>query len=234
MGAAAGKAAQDFAAAPETQAEHRLSIAEHVVLEWHRARSSGPDASIWDADATCTNKSLLTAVDEILLLAEINAFPMVSAARRRMDTALGVAMSCLVEEFLRLRVWDASQLEGRCGLRFAVEKLMVSAADCGVPLLFPTDDSNSTVGTILSELYASGGSESSGPDVVTVFLDGKFLDELGLIRPPSLSVLHEIALRVIRAGYTNELLHTFTNAPCDVLDRFLSWKSCFFLCIVVP
>jgi hypothetical protein len=47
-------------------------------------------------------------------------------------------------------------------------------------------------------------------------LDRKFPDELDLICPGSLSVLHDISLRVIRAGYTKELLQT----PCDVLDRY--------------
>ncbi len=55
---------------------------------------------------------------------------------------------------------------------------------------------------------------------VTILLDGEFFDELDLFSPASLSVLHHIAQRVIRAGYTKELLHTFTNAPCDVFDRF--------------
>lgn len=50
--------------------------------------------------------------------------------------------------------------------------------------------------------------------------DGETPDELNLICLASLPVLHEISLRVIRAGYTKELLHAFSNAPCDVLDRY--------------
>ncbi|KAF0916392.1 hypothetical protein E2562_007493 [Oryza meyeriana var. granulata] len=222
MGAAAGKAVADVAAASKTRAEYRLAVAEHVILGWHCARSSGADfAGIWDSDATCTNESLLSAVDEIILLAEIHAFPMASAARRSMEDALDIAMTCLIEGFLRLRVWDASKLEGRGGLRFAVEKLSVSAAANGVSLAFPTTGSISTASTI-GELYASGESQSSTADAVTVLLDGEFFDVLDLISPASLSVLHQIAVRVIRAGYTKGLLQAFTNAPCDFLDRFLS------------
>lgn len=225
MGAAAGKAAEDVAAASTmTRAEYRLAVAEQVILGWHCARSSGADlAGVWDSDATCTNESLLSAVDEVLLLAEIHAFPMASAARRSMQDALDVAVSCLMEEFLRLKVWDASQMEVRLGVRFAVGKFSMPAADSGVSLslAFPTTGSISTASTI-DELYASGGSQSSRVGAVTMLLDGEFFDELDLISPASLSVLHQIALRVIRAGYTKELLHAFTNAPCDVLDRFLT------------
>lgn len=86
-------------------------------------------------------------------------------------------------------------------------------------LAFLTDSSTaSTVRTstgevsfsTVDELYASNESQPAGADV---FLDGKFPDELDLICPTSLSILHEISLRVIRAGYTEELLQTFTNAP---------------------
>uniref|UniRef100_J3L6W4 Exocyst subunit Exo70 family protein n=1 Tax=Oryza brachyantha TaxID=4533 RepID=J3L6W4_ORYBR len=221
MGAAAGagKAVGDIAAASsKTQAERRLAVAEQAILGWRRACSPG----VWDSDATCTNESLLSAVDEIILLAEIHAFPMASAARRSMEGALGVAVSCLVGEFLRLRVWDASQMEIRLGLRFAAGKFPVPAATSGVSLslAFPTTGSISTASTI-DELYASGGSQSSAADAVTVLLDGDFFDELDLM-PASLSVLHQIALRIIRGGFTKELLHAFTNAPCDVLDRFMS------------
>ncbi|KAJ1286698.1 hypothetical protein BS78_03G371900 [Paspalum vaginatum] len=102
----------------------------------------------------------------------------------------------------------------------------VSLAPGGaVWLAFPTGGSTSTgelsVGTT-DELHASGRSLFSCPDMVTVFVDGTVPNDLHLICPASLSVLHEIALRVIRAGYTKELLQTFTKAPCHVLDRFLS------------
>nr|CAB3479167.1 unnamed protein product [Digitaria exilis] len=110
MGAAVAKAIEDT---PGTLAETRLAIA---VLQW---------------EATCTSTNLLSAVDEILRLKETQAFPMSSPARRRMDSALGVAMSRLMEEFLILRVWDASQLEGPGGLRVAVDKLSVSLDPAG-------------------------------------------------------------------------------------------------------
>uniref|UniRef100_A0ACD5W2A8 Uncharacterized protein n=1 Tax=Avena sativa TaxID=4498 RepID=A0ACD5W2A8_AVESA len=188
---------------------------------------------IWDAQATCTNGSLLAAVDEIIFLKETHAFPMSSAAGRRMEGVLRAAMSRLMEELLSLRVWDGSQLEGRSGLRFALDRFSVSMTATrslsSPALAFLT--SGSMASTVrastgefsfntVDELYASGGSQlPAGPDVL---LDGKFPDELDLICPGSLAVLHEISLRVIRAGYTKELLQTFTNAPCDVLDRFLS------------
>ncbi|KAG0540619.1 hypothetical protein BDA96_03G424400 [Sorghum bicolor] len=153
---------------------------------------------------------------------------MASPARRRMDSALGVAMSRLMDEFLLLRVWDASQLQGTDGLLFAVEKLSVSlqaSGGGGEWPAFPTEGSASSGAFSVSasdELYASDRSLSTWPDVVTVIVDGAFSDELDLICPASLSVLREIALRVIRAGYTEELLQTFTKAPCHVLDRFLA------------
>lgn len=217
MGAVAGKAVEGFAAAPKTQAEARLAIAGHVILQWNR--SPGADTGIWDAEATYTNRSLLAAVDEILHLAETQPFPAVSAARRRLDSALGVAMSRMVEEFLRLRVWNASQSQ----LRAAVEKLSVSLPASGLSLAFPSTGDTTSTGSTAGELYASSGSPASIPDEVAALFDGEFLDKLDLICPASVSVLHEIAHRVIRAGYTEELLQAFTNAPCDVLDRF-----CFF------
>ncbi|PAN26994.1 hypothetical protein PAHAL_5G052600 [Panicum hallii] len=223
MGAAVAKALEVIADAPGTLAEARLAVAAHAVL-----RSPGADADIWDAEATCVNRSLLSAVDEILQLKETHAFPTASPARRRMDGALGVAMSRLIDEFLLLRVWDASQLEGKDGLRVAVEKLSVSLAPggSGVWPAFPTGGTTSTGElsvTTTDELRASGRSLSSWPDnALTTSVDGTFSDDLHLICPASLPVLHEIATRVIRAGYTKELLQTFTNAPCHVLDRFLS------------
>ncbi|XP_047095382.1 exocyst complex component EXO70B2-like [Lolium rigidum] len=235
MGAAAGKDVGDFtSSAGTTRAEDRLAVAEHVIVEFGRRRMSGDrnTLGIWDAQATCTNKSLLAAVDEIVFLKEMQAFPMATAAGRRMDGALRAAMSHLMEELLSLRVWEGSQLEGRRGLCFAIEKLSISmtmtAGVSSPALVFLTDSSTaSTVRTntgevsfsTIDELCTSGGSQPAGPDD---FLDGKFPGELDLICPGSLSVLHDISLRVIRAGYTKELLQTFTIAPCDVLDRFLS------------
>uniref|UniRef100_A0ACD5UIF8 Uncharacterized protein n=1 Tax=Avena sativa TaxID=4498 RepID=A0ACD5UIF8_AVESA len=161
----------------------------------------------------------------------MHAFPTDSAAGRRMNGALHAGMSRLMKEVTSLRVWDGSRLEGSTGLRFAVEKLSVSMASRGVSsssfAFLTEDDSISTArtgdstastgelssSTVDELLYASGG---------TVLLEGEFLDELSLICPGSLSVLHEVSLRVIRAGYTEELLDTFTHAPCDILDRFLS------------
>uniref|UniRef100_A0A0D9V974 Exocyst subunit Exo70 family protein n=1 Tax=Leersia perrieri TaxID=77586 RepID=A0A0D9V974_9ORYZ len=206
--------------------------ASHTPIHgWYRARSSGADSTgIWDSDATCTNESLLSAVDEILLLAEIRAFPMASHARRTMEGALVVATSCLVEEFRRVRVWDASQMEVRLGVRFAaVGKLFSVTSAAGgsggvsMSLAFPTTTGSISTGSTIDEMYASGdGSQSTAADALTVVLDGEFFDELDLICPASLSVLHQIALRVIRAGFTKEFLQAFTNAPCDVMDRFLS------------
>ena len=218
MGAAVAKALEGIADAPGTLAEARLAVAAHAVL-----RSPDADADIWDAEATCVNRSLLSAIDEILQLKETAAFPTASPARRRMDGALAVAMSRLMDEFLLLRVWDASQLEGKEGLRVAVEKLSVSLASAsvgsGVWPAFPTGGTTSTGELSVSttgELRASGRSLSSWPDNA---------GDLHLICPASLPVLHEIATRVIRAGYTKELLQTFTKAPCHVLDRYYESSS---------
>ncbi|RLN22871.1 exocyst complex component EXO70A1-like [Panicum miliaceum] len=189
MGAAVAKALEGIADAPGTLAEARLAVAAHAVL-----RSPDADADIWDAEATCVNRSLLSAVDEILQLKENNAFPVACPARRRMDGALGVAMSRLMDD----GVWPA----------------------------FPTGGTTSTAEfsvTTTDELRVSGRSLSSLPDnALTVSVDGTLSDDLHLICPASLPVPHEIATRVIRAGYTKELLQTFTKAPCHVLDRFFS------------
>uniref|UniRef100_A0ACD5T8I1 Uncharacterized protein n=1 Tax=Avena sativa TaxID=4498 RepID=A0ACD5T8I1_AVESA len=147
-----------------------------------------------------------------------------------MNGALHAGMSHLMKEVTNLRVWDGSRLEGSTGLGFAAEKLSVSMVSRGISssLAFLTEDSISTVrtgdstastgelssSTVDELLYASGGT--------VLLLKGQSLDELNLICPGSLSVLHEISLRVIRAGYTEELLDAFTHAPCDVLDRSLS------------
>jgi hypothetical protein len=115
-----------------THAEERLTVAEHVLLQW--ARSPGADTGVWDADVSYTNRGLLAVVDDVLLLAEEEPFPLhlaASPARRRLDSAVGAATSRMVEEFLHVRVWDASPL------RAAADRL--SLASSGVSLLvFPS------------------------------------------------------------------------------------------------
>lgn len=230
MGAAVAKALEAIADTPGTLAEARLAVAAQAVLQRDRSLDADADG-IWDAEATCASQSLLSAVDEILHLKEIHAFPMASPARRSMDTVLGVAMSRLMDEFLLLRVWDASQLEGTRGLRVAVERLSVSVSPGGSGLwhdAFPTGGGISTGELTVSstdELHASSTSLSSWPDTLTTFVDGTaglheiHAEDLHLIHPASLPVLHEIALRVIRAGYTKEFLQTFAMATCHILDR---------------
>ncbi|WVZ67757.1 hypothetical protein U9M48_016797 [Paspalum notatum var. saurae] len=219
MGAAVGKPAFGFAVAPRTQAEERLASAEHALLQW--TRSPGADAGIWDAEANYTNRGLLAAVDEVLLLAEARPFPLpaASSARRRLDDAVGAATARMVEEFLRVRVWNASPLRG------AVDRL--SLASSGVSLLvFPSAGERASSASTGGELDASDGSRSGAssgvPDEVAALLDGECWDELDLVRPAGVAVLHEIALRMVRAGCAMELSRAFVNAPCDVLDWFLS------------
>ncbi|XP_006645189.2 exocyst complex component EXO70A1-like [Oryza brachyantha] len=211
MGAAPGKAAP--AAAADYKA--RFANAEHVILQWNRSPLS--DTGIWDAAAACTNERLLDAVDEILDLAEAQPFPASSADAARLDGALGVAMSRMMDEFLRLRVWNALSHE----LRYAIDKLSVAVSANALWIAFPSTGARSSSASTVGR--ASGGSPtSSAPGDVAVLLDGEFLDELELLCPASLPVLDEIALRVIRAGYTKVLVQKFKNSPCDVLDRFLS------------
>ncbi|RCV28642.1 hypothetical protein SETIT_5G419600v2 [Setaria italica] len=221
MGAAVGRPAFGLAVAPRTtHAEERLAVAEHALLQW--ARSPGADTGVWDADASYTNRGLLAAVDDVLLLAEEDPFPLhpaASPARRRLDSAVGAAASRMVEEFQRVRVWDASPL------RTAVDRL--SLASSGVSLLvFPSSGDRTSSASSGGEVDASDGTRSrasSGvPDKVAALLESEVWDELDLVRPAGVSVLHEIALRMVRAGCTKELFRAFANAPCDVLDRFLS------------
>lgn len=190
-------------------AKARLDIAENTIFQRNRG--------IWDAAAACTNERLLDAVDEILDLAEAQPFPAASAAAARLDSALRAAMSLMMDEFICLRVWNASSHD----LRLAVDRLAVGAsANALWQHTFPsTGDRSSSASTVGR---ASAGSPSSAPGDLVGFLDGEFLDELQLLCPASLLVVHEIAHRVIRAGYTKELVQKFTNSPCDVLDRFLS------------
>nr|ACG29259.1 exo70 exocyst complex subunit family protein [Zea mays] len=219
MGAAVGKPAFGVAVAPKTQAEERLALAEHALLQW--TRSPGADSGIWDAGASYTNRGLLAAVDEVLLLAAENPFPLPEAAsaRRRLDSAVGAAASRMVEEFLRVRVWNASLLRG------AVHRLSLASTNQS-RLIFPSaGERNSSAGTG-GVVDASDGSRSrassSVPHEVAALLDAEVWDDLDLICPAGVSVLHEIALRVVRAGCTEVLFRAFANAPCDVLDSFLS------------
>jgi hypothetical protein len=70
-------------------------------LPGRRHRHTG----VWDADASYTNRGLLAAVDDVLLLAEEDSFPLhpaASPARRLLDSTVGTAASRMVEEFLRV------------------------------------------------------------------------------------------------------------------------------------
>lgn len=219
MGAAVGKPAFGVAVAPKTQAEERLALAEHALLQW--TRSPGADSGIWDAGASYTNRGLLAAVDEVLLLAAENPFPLPEAAsaRRRLDSAVGAAASRMVEEFLRVRVWNASLLRG------AVHRLSLASTNQS-RLIFPSagkkDSSAGTGGVVDASDGSRSRASSSVPHEVAALLDAEVWDDLDLICPAGVSVLHEIALRVVRAGCTEVLFRAFANAPCDVLDSFLS------------
>jgi len=219
MGAAVGKPAFGVAVSPKTQAEARLALAEHALLQW--TRSPGADSGIWDADASCTNRGLLAAVDEVLLLAAEDPFPLpaptAASARRRLDSAVGAAASRMVEEFLRVRVWNASRLRG------AVDRLSLASTGLSLQVFPSAGERASSAGTGGGEVDASDGSRSrassSVPDEIAVLLEADVWDGLDLICPAGVSVLHEIALRIVRAGCTEELFRAFANAPCDVLDR---------------
>jgi len=217
MGAAVGKPAFGLADAPRTHAEERLAVAEHALLQW--TRSPGADSGVWDADASYTNRGLLAAVDDVLLLAEEDPFPLpgASSARRRLGSAVGAAASRMVEEFLRVRVWDASPL------RVAVDGLALASSGASL-LVFPSAGDGTSAASSGGEADASDGTRSSRassgvPDEVAALLEGEVWDELHLVRPAGVSVLHEIALRMVRAGCTKDLFRAFPNAPCDVLDR---------------
>ncbi|GJM92153.1 hypothetical protein PR202_ga08588 [Eleusine coracana subsp. coracana] len=224
MGAAIGKASEHLTVAGEAEtraAAARLAFAEHAMLQWNR--SPGADTGIWDADGNFTNSGLLAAVDEVLLLAKedsSSSFPV----RRHLDGAVALATSRMVEECLRVRVWDAAQL------RFAVDRLALASSGASA-MAFPSgagDRTNST--STGGGTSSSDGSQPrrvslswSVPEEIAALVDAEFLDEqLHLICPAGVSVLHEIAQRVVRADGTKEFLRAFANAPCDVLDRFLS------------
>ena len=155
----------------------------------------------------------------MLLLAEEDPFPLpgASPARRRLDNAVGAATLRMVEEFLRVRVWDASPL------RVAVDGLALASSGASL-LVFPSAGDRTSDASSGGEVDASDGTRSSRassgvPDEVAALLEGEVWDELHLVRPAGVSVLHEIALRMVRAGCTKELFRAFPNAPCDVLDR---------------
>jgi hypothetical protein len=161
----AGKAVEDLVSSGgTTQAEDRLTVAERVIVEFKYRRMSGSGTSrgIWDAQATCTNRSLLAAVNEIIFLKETHAFPMASIAGHRMDSVLRAAMTHLMKELLSLRIWDGSQLEGRTSLHFTIEKLpaavsMTMTAGVSSPALgFLTDSTTAkTVRTNTGEVSFS-------------------------------------------------------------------------------
>ncbi|OEL38539.1 hypothetical protein BAE44_0000441 [Dichanthelium oligosanthes] len=126
----------------------------------------------------------------------------------------------MVAEFLRVRVWNSSSR-----LRVAVHRLSLASSSVSLPSA--AADKTSSVGTG-GDVDASHGSRSrassAGPDEVAALLDdGESWDELDLICPAGVSLLHAIALRVNRAGCTMELFRAFSKAPCcDVIDGFLS------------
>jgi exocyst complex component 7 len=226
MGAAVGKAAEGLAGAPETRAAARLAFAEHAILQWNRSAVDG--TGIWDADANYTNRGLLAVVDEVLLLAEEDPFPAAAAAssaRRHLDGAVAAAVSRIVEEFLRVRVWNASQL------RFAVDRLSLVSSGPSA-MVFPSDGDRTNSASTDGELDASDGTQSrassSPPEEVAALVDGEFLDDLHLVCPAGVTVLHEIAQRVIRADGTKEFIRAFADAPCDVLDRSVLSQFLFF------
>ncbi|KAK3162764.1 hypothetical protein QOZ80_1BG0093440 [Eleusine coracana subsp. coracana] len=221
MEAAVGNAAEDLGGAAEMQAAARLASAEHAILQRN-------PIGIWDADGNCNNRVLLAAVDEVLLLADEDPFPeAASSARRQLDTAVAAAVSRMVDEFLRVRVWDGIQLRAAFDWqRFASSgsspiASLPSAGDRGYSSSTGYTTSTTSTG---GDIYASDGSRFrvSRSDEVAVLMDGEFLDEINLICPAGVFVVHEIAQRVIRAGGGEKFIKAFANAPCDVVDSFLS------------
>lgn len=220
MGGAAGKPTKHIAGAPE----RHTGLLPAFAL-WNR--SPGGNSGIWDAEGNFANKSLLDAVDKVLLQAE--AHP---SGRCDLDGTIAVAMSRMMEEFQRVRVWNDSQLPvaiDRLSLVSNNEPLMVfpSAGDRG---------STASTGDISSATVSTDGNRSrvswAESDAVADVRNGEFLDKIDLVCPNGVSVLHEIAERVIRAGRTAEFLQAFSNAPCDVLDRyFVLFVCCTFLLV---
>ncbi|CAO2196543.1 unnamed protein product [Urochloa humidicola] len=187
MGAAVGKPAIGLAVAPRTaaHAEERLAAAEHALLQW--ARSPGADAGVWDADASRTNKALLAAVDDVLLLVEEDPFPLLllpgaSSPRLRLEAAVAAATSRMVEEFLRVRVWDASPL------RAAADRLALASSGASL-LLFPSAGDRTSAATASTDGTRSRAS-SGVPDEVAELLESEVWDDLDLVRPAGVSVLH--------------------------------------------
>ncbi|TVU36140.1 hypothetical protein EJB05_18057, partial [Eragrostis curvula] len=200
-----GKPAEDVAGAPN-------GIDSRELITVRLALDAGIKSSrrIWDADGNCTSRNFLSAVDKALCLAEEDP-----SARRYLDHDIDNAMSHMVAQIQIVRVWKASQL---C---VAVDRLFPNAADS-----MSTSDRTTTTGTVSSgmELDASDGiqcwASSCVPDEFAALVDGG-LEVLDLIRPAGVSVLHEIAQRVICAGYTKQFLQKMESVPCNVLDRFL-------------
>lgn len=216
MGGAVGKPTKDFAGAPEINRELPPDFAV-----W-RDRSPGAEPGIWEADGNFVDRSLLGAADEVLLLMVDDMPPY---GRLHHHGTIDAVMFQLVEEFQRVRVWNASELRvaiDRIALALlSHEPLMVhpSALDrCGTT---STGDRSSTVSTDGSRSRVSWG----GLDAVAAVmdLDGEFFDDLDLVCPTGVSVLHEIAQRVILADRTEDLLQEFRDARCDVLDRYYSY-----------
>ncbi|GJM92268.1 hypothetical protein PR202_ga08719 [Eleusine coracana subsp. coracana] len=187
------------------------------MLQWNR--SPGSNSGIWDANGNCTNGGLLAVVDEVLLLAEEDPFPAESSSdRRKLDSVVAFAVFRMMEEFRRVRVWNSSQLLADVNLQPLA--CLPSADERGNSSSTGYTTSTTSTG---GDIYASDGSRFrvSRSDEVAILMDGEFLDEIDLICPAGVSVLHEIAQRVIRAGGTEEFLQAFATAPCDVLDSFL-------------
>ncbi|GJM92264.1 hypothetical protein PR202_ga08715 [Eleusine coracana subsp. coracana] len=113
MGAAVGKSTVDLSGAADTRAAARLAFAKHTIMTMAQ-RNRSP--AIWDADGNYTNRGFLSAVDKVLLMAEEDP-----SAGASLDSVVALAMSRMVEEFLRVKVWNASHL------RFAVDKLSLAA-----------------------------------------------------------------------------------------------------------
>nr|XP_034570487.1 uncharacterized protein LOC117835226 [Setaria viridis] len=146
-----------------------------------------------------TNRGL-TVVNDVLLLAEEDPFPLLPAASpasHHLDSA-GASRS----------LWPPSAF--RC--------CSSSAAPAAGPA--PRGGVDLADGRSRSRVSCAGV-----PDKVAAL--SEVWDELDLVRPAGVSVLHEIALRMVRAGCTKELFRAFANAACDVLYSF-SGKSAWY------
>ncbi|GJM92154.1 hypothetical protein PR202_ga08589 [Eleusine coracana subsp. coracana] len=92
----------------------------------------------------------------------------------------------------------------------AVSRLVEEFLSVRVWNAFPGAGDRSSAATIT----ATGASDGSS--------DLLLVDEADLVRPAGVSVLGEIAQRVIRAGGAEEFRRAFADAPCEVLDSLLS------------